>query len=236
MNQTSSIDSAEVSKFALHASEWWDLQGPLKTLHDINPTRLAYIQQFGSLKDKLVLDIGCGGGILSEAMAKAGAQVTGLDVEPHALAVAKDHALSQQLNITYECQAVENYLPKSSELFDIVTCLEMLEHVAQPALIIEHAARLLKPGGLLVLSTINRTFKAYFSVIVAAEYVLNLIPKQTHDYSKFIKPSELMTLLRASGFEEESLVGLNYNPFNRQSALAPSVDINYLSVSRKRST
>ncbi len=232
MNKKTTVDPIEVAKFAQHANEWWDLNGPLKTLHDINPARLEWIQQFCSLPGKKVLDIGCGGGVLSEGMAKAGAIVTGLDVEVDAIKTATLHAQDEGLSIQYICEPVEEYAG-DAELFDVITCMEMLEHVADPQQVIHHAARLLKPDGLLFLSTINRTIKAYASLIIAAEYVLNIIPRQTHDYDKFIKPSELSAMVRAEGFETESISGLHYQPFTRAASLQQSVDVNYLLVSRK---
>lgn len=232
MNHKTSVDPVEVAKFAQHANQWWDVNGPLKTLHDINPARLQWIQQFCSLNGKKVLDIGCGGGVLSEGMAKAGAIVTGLDVEVDAIKSATMHAKDERLSIQYVCEPVEQYAD-NVKLFDVITCMEMLEHVADPQQIIHHAARLLKPDGLLFLSTINRTIKAYASVIIAAEYMLNIIPRQTHDYDKFIKPSELSAMVRAEGLETESMSGLHYQPLTRRASLQRSVDVNYLLVSRK---
>lgn len=232
MNTKTTVDPVEVAKFAQHANQWWDLNGPLKTLHDINPVRLEWIQKYVSLSGKRVLDLGCGGGVLSEGLAKAGAIVTGLDVEVDAIKTASLHAENEGLQINYVCQPVEQY-EGESELFDVITCMEMLEHVADPQQVIHHAARLLKPNGLLFLSTINRTVKAYASVIIAAEYVLNLLPRQTHDYDKFIKPSELSAMTRAEGFDTEGISGLHYQPFTRLASLQQSVDMNYLMVSRK---
>lgn len=221
----SNVDSEEVFKFAQHASDWWDTDGPLKTLHDINPARLQFIQNACDLRNKSVLDLGCGGGILSEAMAAEGARVTGLDAESAVLQVASEHAERKKLNIEYVHSLIEDY---DSPPFDVITCMEMLEHVPDPQLIINHCRRLLKPGGYLFLSTINRTLKAYLSVVIAAEYVLNLLPKQTHDFQKFIKPSELATMARSTQFEFLNLQGMSYNPFTRVAELQDSVDINYL--------
>lgn len=232
MNDETSVDPVEVAKFAQHAEAWWDLDGPLKTLHDINPARLEWIQELVPLQGKTVLDIGCGGGVLSEGMAKAGAIVTGLDVEVDAIQSATLHAKAEGLSIQYLCQPVEQYVG-DTHLFDVITCMEMLEHVADPQLVIHHAARLLKPQGWLLLSTINRTIKAYAVVIIAAEYLLNIIPRQTHDYDKLIKPSELSAMVRAEGFETVSISGLHYQPLTRAASLQRSVDINYLLSSRK---
>lgn len=231
MNEKTTVDPVEVAKFAQHANDWWDVNGPLKTLHDINPVRLQWIQQHCSLKGKKVLDIGCGGGVLSESMAKVGAIVTGLDVEADAIETAKEHAKTENLSIDYICQPVES-CTNDLGLFDVIICMEMLEHVADPQQVIHHAARLLKPDGWLFLSTINRTLKAYASVVIAAEYVLNILPRQTHDYDKFIKPSELTAMLRTEGFDATAISGICYQPFTRKASLQSAVDINYLLASR----
>lgn len=238
MNDKTTIDPIEVAKFSQHANQWWDVNGPLKTLHDINPVRLSFIQKHIDLSGKYVLDIGCGGGILCEGMAKAGAFVTGLDVEIEAIETAKNHAKQQELVIQYVCQPVEQYLTDIEDarpLFDVVTCMEMLEHVADPRQVLHHASRLLKPGGLLFLSTINRTLTAYVKAILAAEYIFNILPRQTHDYRKFLKPSELSAMVRAEGFDFESVLGLDYNPFTRIASLQRDVSINYLMLCRKGS-
>ncbi|ASQ46076.1 Ubiquinone biosynthesis O-methyltransferase [Legionella clemsonensis] len=219
------VDLQEIAKFSQHASHWWDKDGPLKTLHDINPVRLEFIKKNCSLDKKRVLDVGCGGGILSEAMASEGAQVTGLDLSEEALEAAKSHAVSHQLKIDYLCCPIEDYEHPG---FDIITCMEMLEHVPDPQAIITHCARLLKPGGMLFLSTINRTFKAYTTVILAAEYLLGLLPRQTHEFNKFIKPSELLALIRQSGMELTELTGMSYNPWSKAATLDDSVAVNYL--------
>lgn len=232
MNKTT-IDEVEVAKFAQHATQWWDPEGPLKTLHDINPARLTFIEHTQSLSGLRVLDIGCGGGVLSEAMAMKGALVTGLDVEDAAIIAARKHSMESKLKIDYICQALEEYV---AEPFAVITCMEMLEHVQEPQLIIEHAARLLKPGGYLFLSTINRNLKSYASVVIAAEYLLNLLPRQTHDYDKFIKPSELATMIRSNGLDIVEIKGMGYNPLTRQASLKDSVAINYLMACRKIDT
>ncbi|MBA2656232.1 MAG: bifunctional 2-polyprenyl-6-hydroxyphenol methylase/3-demethylubiquinol 3-O-methyltransferase UbiG [Tatlockia sp.] len=225
MTNQSSIDAQEIAKFAQHASQWWDKEGPLKTLHDINPTRLEFITNHQDIIQKKVLDLGCGGGILTEAMAKAGANLTGIDVENEALEAAKLHAKQSQLAINYVNSPVEFY---EAEPFDLITCMEMLEHVKDPQLVINHCARLLKPGGYLFLSTINRSVKAYLSAIVAAEYLLKLLPRQTHDFDKFIKPSELVAMIRKAGLEFCDMAGMSYNPISRNAKLQQSVDVNYL--------
>lgn len=219
------VDQQEIAKFAALAQQWWDKDGPLKTLHDINPARLAFIEQYTSLKGLRVLDVGSGGGILSEAMACLGAEVTGLDAEEDSIETARQHAKQSQLTLRYATGAIEDY---DDDLFDVITCMEMLEHVNHPEEVIRHCARLLKPGGYLFLSTINRTLKAYAAAIVAAEYLLRLLPRQTHDYDKFIKPSELAAMVRHAGLEVIGLKGIDYNPFARRSGLKDSVEVNYL--------
>lgn len=230
MKTKTTVDSLEVAKFAQHASQWWDTEGPLKTLHDINPARIEFMQKFTDFNGHRVLDVGCGGGVLSEAMAKQGAIVTGLDVESQAIATAEAHAAEHQLQINYVCQPIEEY---EADVYDLVTCMEMLEHVSEPQLVIDHCARLLKPGGYLFLSTINRTPQAYAGVIIAAEYMLGLLPRQTHDYKKFIKPSELAAMVRAAGLETVSMAGMSYNPFTREASLQDSIKMNYLLACRK---
>jgi 2-polyprenyl-6-hydroxyphenyl methylase / 3-demethylubiquinone-9 3-methyltransferase len=225
MNNQSTIDDAEISKFAQHASHWWEKEGPLKTLHAINPARLEFITQNCDLLGRSVLDVGCGGGILSEALAQKGAQVIGIDVEANALDAAKKHAKLNQLFIDYQICPIENF---THQPFDIITCMEMLEHVQEPQLVLDHCARLLKPGGYLFLSTINRTVKAYGLAILAAEYILGLLPKQTHDFSKFIKPSELTAMARLTGFELHGIAGIAYNPLHNTAILQENVDVNYL--------
>ncbi|MFI4918846.1 MAG: bifunctional 2-polyprenyl-6-hydroxyphenol methylase/3-demethylubiquinol 3-O-methyltransferase UbiG [Legionellales bacterium] len=225
----STVDIQEVSKFSQHAPHWWDKEGPLKTLHDINPTRLEFIAKHGSLSDASVLDVGCGGGILCEAMAKSGALVTGIDAECEAIRAAAEHAKKSQLAIEYNCTPIEEY---EHEGFDIITCMELLEHVHKPELVLMHCKRLLKPNGLLFLSTISRTTKAYATAIIAAEYVLGLLPKQTHDYKKFIKPSELASMARSFDLALLDMSGLNYNPLSRQASLSSDVTVNYFMVFR----
>lgn len=228
MNST--IDKLEIEKFAQYAQNWWDTEGPLKTLHDINPARLAFIQQYITLRGVHLLDVGCGGGILAEAMAKAGALVTGLDVVPDAIKTAQAHALTQNLTIDYVCQPIETYAAAS---FDHITCMEMLEHVAHPNQVIAQCTRLLKPGGYLFLSTLNRTVTAYLSAIIAAEYVLKLLPRQTHDFDKFIKPHELAGMVRTCGLDVVAISGLAYHPLTRQATLTKGVSVNYLLVCKK---
>lgn len=212
-------NSDELHKFSLLKDEWWQKDGALKTLHDINPTRLAFIKSFVDLADKKVLDLGCGGGILTEALADAGANCVGVDAEEQAIKVAKAH----NPKIEYLASYVEDL---SYQNFDIIVCMEMLEHVDEPQDIIKHCKKMLKPGGWLFLSTINRSLKAYLQAIIAAEYILNIIPKQTHQYKKFIKPSELVNMCH--GFDIQGVRGMHYNPFTRQAKLTDDLAINYL--------
>jgi len=225
MTKITSIDPQEIAKFAQVADEWWDKNGALKTLHDINPVRLDFIKQYVDIRGKRVLDVGCGGGILSESMAMSGADVTGIDAETTVISSAAMHAKQQNLDIDYQCVAIEDF---EAEPFDVITCMEMLEHVPDPQLVIQHCARLLKPGGYLLLSTINRNWKAYASTIVAAEYILALLPRQTHDYNKFIKPGELAACVRQAGMDVVGLRGMGYNPLSRTASLNESVSVNYL--------
>ncbi len=227
INTRSTIDSQEIDKFDQQAKHWWDLNGPLKTLHDINDTRLDFISQHCSLNNASVLDVGCGGGVLTEGIAKLGGSVTGIDAASEAIKIAKEHARENNLVIQYECLPIEEY---EHEGFDVITCMEMLEHVQNPNLVLAHCKRLLKPGGFLFLSTISRTIKAYANVVVAAEYLFNILPKQTHDYTKFLKPSELLHITRALDLELIDLKGLNYNPITRTASLTKDVSVNYLLV------
>ncbi|WP_419420569.1 bifunctional 2-polyprenyl-6-hydroxyphenol methylase/3-demethylubiquinol 3-O-methyltransferase UbiG [Legionella sp. D16C41] len=230
MNNQTTINEQEIAKFAKLSAQWWDREGDLKTLHDINPARFEFVKEFTALKQKTFLDVGCGGGILSEALAEEGALVTGIDAGYEAIEIAKAHASINHLVINYVNTPIEDY---EATCFDNITCMEMLEHVSEPELVIKHCTRLLKPGGLLFLSTINRTLKAYAAAIIAAEYLLHLLPKQTHDYYKFIKPAELAAMARAEGLEVISIRGMNYNPLSRTASLQPSVSVNYLMCCRK---
>ncbi len=224
----SNVDAAEIAKFEKLASRWWDRNSEFKPLHDINPLRVGFIDSKVDLVGKQVLDIGCGGGILCEAMARRGAQVTGIDMGAAPLAVAKLHLLESRLDIRYEKSRAEDYAASHAGCFDVVTCLEMLEHVPQPAQIITACRRLLKPGGHLFVSTINRNPKAWLLAVVGAEYVLRMLPRGTHDYRKFIKPSELMQWTRGEGFATGELIGMTYNPLTQVYKLGSDVDVNYL--------
>jgi 2-polyprenyl-6-hydroxyphenyl methylase/3-demethylubiquinone-9 3-methyltransferase len=223
------VDPIEIEKFQSIASRWWDPQSEFKPLHEINPLRVDYIEQrTGTLAGKKVLDIGCGGGILSEAMAHKGAIVTGIDMGEMALKVAKMHLHESELKIDYQMITAEQFAQQNPGEFDIVTCLEMLEHVPDPASIVAAAAILLKPGGQLFFSTINRNPKAFVLAILGAEYILNMLPKGTHEYKKFIKPSELASAVRANQMEVIDITGMTYNPITKHYKLGPDVDVNYL--------
>lgn len=221
------LDRQEVLKFSQHANDWWDLNGPLRTLHHIQPVRLEYIKKHTALKGATVLDVGCGGGILAEGLAKEGAQVIGLDVEAKAIEIARVHAEASQLSIEYIDLPIEEY---KHARFDVITCMEMLEHVPDPAAIIHHCFRLLKPTGLLFLSTINKTWKAYLEAIVMAEYVLGLLPKQTHDFEKCIKPHVLSDIVRKEGGVVTDLVGVGYCPWTKTAYIRGDVSVNYMMV------
>ena len=223
------VDPIEIEKFQSIASRWWDPQSEFKPLHEINPLRVGYIEdRSGPLKGKNILDIGCGGGILTEAMALKGATVTGIDMAEMSLKVAKMHLHESKLDIDYQKITAEEFAEQHAGEFDIVTCLEMLEHVPDPASIVNAAASLLKPEGQLFFSTINRNPKAFVLAIVGAEYVLNLLPKGTHEYKKFIKPSELASAVRANQMEVVDVTGMTYNPLTKIYRLGRDVDVNYL--------
>ncbi len=221
-------DAAEIHKFEALASRWWDPNSEFKPLHEINPLRMGFISSKVNLAGKRVIDIGCGGGILSEAMALQGAQVTAIDLADASLSVAKLHQLESGLDIRYEKISAEAIAAREPASFDVVTCLEMLEHVPDPEAIVRACAALVKPGGALFFSTINRNPKAYVFAILGAEYILNLLPKGTHDYAKFIKPSELLAWTRAMELDAGELVGLAYNPLTKRYKLESNVDVNYL--------
>jgi 2-polyprenyl-6-hydroxyphenyl methylase / 3-demethylubiquinone-9 3-methyltransferase len=218
------VDQAELEKFSSLAHRWWDPAGEFRPLHEINPLRLEWIARHASLEGARVLDVGCGGGILTEAMARRGAQVTGIDLSDKALRVAELHLHESGLAVRYEKAAVEDLRDE----FDVVTCMELLEHVPDPASMVAACARLVRPGGRVFFSTINRNPKAYLFAVVGAEYVLGLLPKGTHDYQRFIKPSELSRWTRAAGLRTEELVGMTYNPITRRYRLGADCDVNYL--------
>jgi 2-polyprenyl-6-hydroxyphenyl methylase/3-demethylubiquinone-9 3-methyltransferase len=231
----SNVDFDEVNKFAELASRWWDKNSEFKALHDINPLRLKYIKELcgGSLKDKKILDIGCGGGILSESMALEGAIVTGIDMAEAGLEVAKLHLLESGLDVDYQKIPAEEFVKKHPGEFDIVTCLEMLEHVPDPSSIVSSCSKLIKKDGSIFFSTINRNPKSYIFAIVGAEYVLNLLPQGTHDWDRFIQPSELDDWARKSDLGLKNIIGMTYNPFTKKYKLEGDVSVNYICLYRK---
>ena len=218
------VDQAELAKFSNLAHRWWDPEGEFRPLHDINPLRLEWIAGHAGLEGASVLDVGCGGGILTEAMARRGARVTGIDLSEKALRVAQLHLVESGLDVRYENSAVEDLAGE----FDVVTCMELLEHVPDPASMVASCARLARPGGRVFFSTINRNPKSYLFAVVGAEYVLGLLPKGTHDYMRFIKPSELSRWTRAAGLRTVDMVGMTYNPITRRYRLGRDCDVNYL--------
>jgi 2-polyprenyl-6-hydroxyphenyl methylase/3-demethylubiquinone-9 3-methyltransferase len=221
-------DPAELEKFSNLAHRWWDPQGEFRPLHEINPLRLDWIDRHAPLAGKAVLDVGCGGGILAEAMAQRGAQVTGIDLSDKALRVAQLHLLESNLPVKYERAMAEEFAAEHSGAFDVVTCMELLEHLPQPESMVAACARLVRPGGQVFFSTINRNPKAYLFAVIGAEYVLNLLPKGTHDYARFIKPSELSRWSRSAGLRPDELIGMTYNPLTRRYSLGRDCDVNYL--------
>ena len=231
--QSMNVDSTELQKFASLAHRWWDKNSEFKPLHAINPLRLQMIDSIAHLAGKRVLDVGCGGGILSESMALKGAQVTGIDLGEKALKVAQLHALETGVQVDYQCIAVEMLAQLQPNSFDVVTCMEMLEHVPDPASVVSACANLVKADGHVFFSTINRNPKSYLFAVIGAEYLLNMLPKGTHDYAKFIKPSELSAWCRESGLQIKVMKGMSYNPITQQYALNEDVSVNYLVHSRK---
>lgn len=230
---TDNVDDAEIEKFSALASRWWDKESEFKTLHDINPLRIDYIeQQCGGLAGKKVLDIGCGGGILSEAMAARGAEVIGIDMADLSLDVARMHLHESGLSVDYQKTTAEQFAEENVGQFDIVTCLEMLEHVPDPASIIQAAAKALNPDGSIVLSTLNRNAKSFLLAIVGAEYIMKMLPKGTHEYEKFLKPSELAQAARAAALDVTDISGMSYSPLSRSYRISEDVDINYLMTCR----
>jgi 2-polyprenyl-6-hydroxyphenyl methylase/3-demethylubiquinone-9 3-methyltransferase len=227
-NTADNVDPAEISKFEALAARWWDAESEFKPLHDINPLRLEYIDRRAGLNAKNVLDVGCGGGILAESMAARGARVTGIDMGEAPLAVAKLHQHESGVEVDYHRSTAEEFANKHPAQFDVVTCMEMLEHVPEPASVIEACANLVKPGGHVFMSTLNRNPKSFLFAIVGAEYLLRLLPKGTHEYQKFIKPSELSNWARKVSLNVNEITGMSYNPFTRSYSLGYDVDVNYL--------
>ncbi len=225
---TQNVDSREINKFDNMAARWWDTEGAFRPLHDLNPTRLKFIRQHSAIGGKKILDIGCGGGILSEAMARDGAEVTGIDMSQKALTVARLHAEEAGITLDYRHTSAEQHAATHAGEYDAVTCLELLEHVPDPASLIQAAAQLVKSGGRIFFSTINRNPKAYALAIFGAEYIMRLLPRGTHDYNRFITPSELARQARAAGLTLVQEAGIRYNPLLRTASLTRSVDVNYL--------
>lgn len=222
------VDAAEIAKFNSLASRWWDPTGDFRPLHEINPLRLDYILQQAGLRDKRVVDIGCGGGILAESMAAAGARATGIDMAEGPLTVARLHQAESGRDIEYLQATAESHAAERAQHYDVVTCLEMLEHVPRPGTVVSACAALVRPGGDIFFSTINRNPKAFMFAIVGAEYLLRLLPAGTHEYRKFIRPSELESWGRHAGLELKGCIGMQYNPVLRHYSLGPNVDVNYL--------
>jgi 2-polyprenyl-6-hydroxyphenyl methylase / 3-demethylubiquinone-9 3-methyltransferase len=222
------VDAAELQKFASLAHRWWDPNSEFKPLHEINPLRLDYVDRIAGLAGKRVLDVGCGGGILSESMAGRGAEVTGIDLGEKALKVAQLHKLESGVDVSYQLISVEALAEQQPESFDLVTCMEMLEHVPDPAEIVRACAKLVRPGGSVFFSTLNRNPKSYLYAVIGAEYVLNMLPKGTHEYGKFIKPSELSAWCRQAGLDIKGMVGMSYSPLSKRYSLNADVSVNYL--------
>ena len=229
----SNVDAAEIAKFSELAHRWWDPNSEFKPLHEINPLRLRWVDTRAPLAGKKVLDVGCGGGILAEAMAGVGATVSGIDLSEKALKVARLHLYESGKSVDYELVSAEDYAAAHPGEFDVVTCMEMLEHVPDPASVVAACARLVKPGGWVFFSTLNRNAKSYLLAVVGAEYILKLLPRGTHDYAKFIKPAELARMAREARLETEELPGMTYNPLSRVGRLEADTDVNYLMATRR---
>ena len=225
---TVNVDPAEIAKFSELAHRWWDPTSEFRPLHEINPLRLDYIDSHANLADKDVLDVGCGGGILAEAMAGRGARVTGIDLGERALKVAQLHLIESQREVDYRLISIEQFALERPQAFDIVTCMELLEHVPDPASTVRACAQALRPGGHAFFSTINRNAKSYVLAVIGAEYILRLLPRGTHDYAKFIKPSELAAMCRACGLDVASITGMTYNPVTKAYSLGADCDVNFI--------
>lgn len=232
---TQNVSQAEIDKFSALASRWWDPESEFKPLHAINPLRLGWVQDIaGSLNGKKIVDVGCGGGILAESMAVAGAQVTGIDLADKSLTVARLHSLESGVKVDYQSVSAEDFAAQHAGQFDVVTCMEMLEHVPDPASIVQACSQMVKPGGWVFFSTLNRNPKSFLFAIVGAEYVLRLLPKGTHSYEKFIKPSELSRAVRQSGLTVMQMAGMEYNPITDLYSLSNDTSVNYLMATQKK--
>ncbi|MDG2019851.1 MAG: bifunctional 2-polyprenyl-6-hydroxyphenol methylase/3-demethylubiquinol 3-O-methyltransferase UbiG [SAR86 cluster bacterium] len=231
---TENLDQEEVNKFDELASKWWDEEGEFKPLHQINPLRVNFIEERSFLKGKKILDVGCGGGILAEAMGQLGGEVTGIDASPNTIGIAKAHSKSVNSGVIYIQKTIEEFITNNpDEKFDVITCLEMLEHVPSPLGVIQSCSSLLNDGGDIFFSTINRNPKSYLFAVIGAEYILNLLPKGTHDYEKFIKPSELAGWIRNSGLTTKETIGLSYNPITNNYWLGKDIQVNYMVHAKK---
>ncbi|WP_374089293.1 bifunctional 2-polyprenyl-6-hydroxyphenol methylase/3-demethylubiquinol 3-O-methyltransferase UbiG [Methylomicrobium lacus] len=233
MTASNNVHQHEINKFGSKAERWWDPQGELKTLHDINPLRIQFIQRFVTIAGSRIVDVGCGGGILTEGLAKEGAEALGIDLSEELIDIADLHGLESGVRAQYRKISAEDLAAQQPAGFDHVTCMEMLEHVPDPGAIINACAALVKPGGMVFFSTLNRKPKAYLLAIFAAEHVLNMLPKGTHDYNTFIKPSELCQSARNAGLELQGMVGIEYNPFSKRFSLGKDIDVNYIAAFRR---
>lgn len=233
MTATNNVHPHEIHKFGSMAERWWDLHGEFKTLHDINPLRLQFIQRYADIAGSRIVDVGCGGGILTEGLAKHGADALGIDLSEDLIDIADLHGLESGVTAHYQKISAESLAEQQPESFDHVTCMEMLEHVPDPGSIISACATMVKPGGMVFFSTLNRKPKAYLLAIFAAEYVLQMLPKGTHDFKTFIKPSELCQSARAAGLELQGMVGIEYNPFSKRFSLGKDIDVNYIAAFKR---
>jgi 2-polyprenyl-6-hydroxyphenyl methylase/3-demethylubiquinone-9 3-methyltransferase len=228
VNVSRNVDAAEIARFQAAASRWWDPEGEMRPLHDLNPVRLEYVERCGPLAGRAIVDVGCGGGLLAEAMARKGARVVGLDMADELLSVARLHAIEAGVSVDYRAEPAEAHAIEHAGRYEVVTCMEMLEHVPDPAAVVRALAALVVPGGHVFVSTLNRTPRAYVMAILGAEYVLRLLPPGTHTYEKFIRPSELAGWARAAGLAQVDIAGLDYEPFSRKSRLTDDAGVNYL--------
>ncbi|RIZ64868.1 MAG: bifunctional 2-polyprenyl-6-hydroxyphenol methylase/3-demethylubiquinol 3-O-methyltransferase UbiG [Methylococcales bacterium] len=233
MTATDNVHLHEINKFGSMAELWWDTQGEFKTLHDINPLRLEFIERHAEISGKRYVDVGCGGGILTEGLARHGADALGIDLSDELIDIADLHSLESGVNAHYQKISVESLAEQQPGSFDHVTCMEMLEHVPDPNSIIAACATLVKPGGMVFFSTLNRQPKAYLMAIVAAEHILRMLPKGTHDYKTFIKPSELSSSARAAGLDLQAMIGIEYNPFDKRFRLGKDVGVNYIAAFKR---